>query len=39
VAAQGSHTPFTIKLSQAPEKVELDPDMWVLSAKTSTSKN
>ena len=39
IAAQGSHAPFTIKLPQAPSKVELDPDMWVLSAKTSLDKN
>ncbi len=35
VAVYGSHTPITINLPDRPEKVDLDPDMWVLSDKTS----
>jgi hypothetical protein len=38
VAAHGSHTPLSIKLPEPPEKVELDPDLWILSEKTSTAK-
>lgn len=38
VLAQGPHTPVNIKLPKAPEKVELDPELWVLSEKTSCSK-
>ncbi|MBZ5721932.1 MAG: hypothetical protein LAO03_16285 [Acidobacteriia bacterium] len=38
VAVLGAHTPINIRLPQAPERVELDPEMWVLSDKTSTSK-
>lgn len=38
IAAQGTHTPIRIKLPQPPEKVELDPNLWILSEKTSTSK-
>jgi hypothetical protein len=37
VAAYGPSAPFKIKLPSAPEKVELDPDKWVLSDKTTTS--
>ncbi len=37
VHAQGPKTPFSIKLPAAPKHVELDPDLWVLSEKTSTS--
>lgn len=36
VAALGSKTPFKIKLPTKPQKVELDPNSWVLSEKTST---
>lgn len=36
VAAAGPKYPFSIKLPQAPEKVELDPDRWILSDKTTT---
>lgn len=38
VAAYGAHTPISIKLPQSPEKVELDPELWILSDKTSTAK-
>jgi hypothetical protein len=34
--ALGTKTPFKIKLATAPSKVELDPDLWVLSEKTET---
>ena len=34
----GTTSPVNIKLAQAPEKVELDPDMWILSEKTSIVK-
>ncbi len=38
VAVHGVHTPVNIKLPGPPEKVELDPELWVLSEKTSTVK-
>jgi hypothetical protein len=38
VAAIGARTPFSIKLPMAPKKVELDPDLWVLSLETTTKK-
>jgi aminopeptidase N len=38
VAVLGAHTPISLKLPQVPEKVELDPEWWVLSEKTSTAK-
>ena len=38
VAAHGVHTPVNIKLPEPPEKVELDPELWILSEKTSTAK-
>lgn len=38
VAVLGAHTPISLKLPQVPEKVELDPEWWVLSEKTSTTK-
>jgi len=38
VAVQGKRTPINIRLQQRPEKIELDPDLWVLSDKTSTHK-
>lgn len=38
VLAKGSHTPVNIRLPRAPEKVELDPELWILSDKTSTVK-
>ncbi len=36
VHALGPQTPFTIKLPKRPKKVELDPNDWILSEKTST---
>lgn len=36
VLARGPKAPFEIKLPQRPKKVELDPQHWVLSEKTST---
>jgi aminopeptidase N len=38
IAAYGAKAPVKVKLPQKPEKVELDPDLWVLSDKTSISK-
>ena len=38
VAVLGAHTPINIKLPHLPEKVELDPELWVLSEKTSIVK-
>lgn len=38
IAARGAKTPINIKLPEVPEKVELDPAMWVLSEKTSVVK-
>jgi hypothetical protein len=36
VYAQGPQAPFALKLPVKPDSVELDPDWWVLSEKTST---
>jgi hypothetical protein len=36
VYAQGPQAPFAFKLPSKPDSVELDPDAWVLSEKTST---
>ena len=36
VAAIGPTTPVQIKLPKRPTKVELDPDVWVISEKTET---
>ena len=36
IHAQGTKTPFQIKLPMKPRKVELDPHNWILSEKTST---
>lgn len=36
VAAYGPSTPFRIRLPRRPESVELDPNRWVLSEKTTT---
>ncbi len=36
IHASGPKTPFSIKLPMAPKKVEMDPDLWVLSENTST---
>jgi hypothetical protein len=38
VLAPGPQTPVNIKLPKSPEKVELDPELWVLSDKTSAVK-
>jgi aminopeptidase N len=38
VAVLGPRTPINIKLPLRPEKVELDPELWILSDKTTTSK-
>jgi hypothetical protein len=38
IAVQGSRTPVSIRLQQRPEKVELDPGLWVLSEKTTTTR-
>lgn len=38
VAVYGARTPISIKLPQSPEKVDLDPELWILSEKTSTVK-
>jgi aminopeptidase N len=38
VLAQGPQQPININLPMKPDSVELDPDMWVLSEKTSTKK-
>ncbi len=38
VLANGAQQPVSIRLPQKPESVELDPDRWVLSDKTSTRK-
>jgi aminopeptidase N len=36
IHALGPKTPFSIKLPKRPKKVELDPNKWILSEKTST---
>ncbi len=38
VTAYGPERPFQIKLPKKPRKVELDPDLWVLSEKTETKR-
>jgi len=38
VYANGPETPFEIPLPMKPDKVELDPDLWILSEKTETKK-
>ena len=38
IAAYGAKTAIKLKLPERPERVELDPDLWVLSDKTSASK-
>jgi len=38
VAVLGPHSPVRFKLPQVPEKVELDPDMWILSDRSTSSK-
>jgi len=37
IAAVGAKTPVKVNLPARPEKVELDPELWVLSDKTSAS--
>jgi hypothetical protein len=36
VLANGAQTPFRIPLPARPDRIDLDPDMWILSAETST---
>jgi hypothetical protein len=36
VPAYGPERPFQLKLPKKPKKVELDPDLWILSEKTTT---
>jgi hypothetical protein len=36
VAVHGKETPVKIKLPSRPQKLEMDPQLWVLSEKTST---
>lgn len=38
VYAAGPETPVKIKVAERPSRIELDPDHWVLSAKTSTGR-
>jgi hypothetical protein len=38
VMATGPKAPINIALPMRPESVELDPDLWVLSEKTTTKK-
>jgi hypothetical protein len=38
VLANGPQQPVSIRLPQKPESVELDPEHWVLSEKTTTRK-
>jgi hypothetical protein len=38
IAVLGDRNPINLRLPQRPDKVELDPEMWVLSDKTSTVK-
>ncbi len=38
VPALGPRTPIAFKLPKRPEKIELDPEMWVLSEKTTIKK-
>ena len=37
VAVTGAQSPVSIDLPQKPEKVEIDPELWVLSEKTTTT--
>jgi hypothetical protein len=36
VVVQGPSTPFQMRLPMRPRKVELDPEHWILSERTST---
>lgn len=38
VYALGPETPFSLKIPAKPDSVELDPELWVLSEKTTTKK-
>ncbi|MDA2935117.1 ankyrin repeat domain-containing protein [Acidobacteria bacterium AH-259-D05] len=38
ISALGPQTPVQIKMPQEPKKVELDPDFWILSEKTSAKR-
>ena len=37
ISVIGKETPFKVKLPARPQKVELDPNLWILSEKTSVS--
>jgi len=39
IAVMGKETPFKIKLPSRPQKIELDPELWVLSDHTSIGMN
>ncbi len=39
IAVQGERTPINLKLPMRPDKIELDPDLWILSDKTSVTKD
>jgi hypothetical protein len=39
VLVDGPSSPFKIRLPMRPKKVELDPDHWILSEKTTTKGN
>jgi hypothetical protein len=39
VLVEGASSPFQIRLPKRPNKVELDPDRWILSEKVSTKGN
>jgi hypothetical protein len=38
IAVQGTETPISVTVPSMPDKVELDPDLFVLSEKTSVKK-
>jgi aminopeptidase N len=37
IAVEGKESSFRVKVPGRPQKIELDPELWVLSEKTSTS--
>ena len=39
INAHGASTPFEIRLPEKPQKVRLDPDLWILSEKTTEKGN
>jgi hypothetical protein len=39
VAARGTKTPIEVRLPEKPQRVRLDPDLWILSEKTSERAN